>query len=346
MSGGLPARRSESRPPVESAGMPPSPAPPVRARAPFAARLRGWARRRFVEPERPLVAVEVRASSVGVVRVRAEPGRTALVSAAALDLAPGVVQPSLMQANVADPERLRAALRGALERAGVLAGAPIALVLPDPVARVSVLPAGELAGKRPAEVEELLRFRLKKALPFDVKEAHLGWAVSGSREGDSVVVAAVRRPVLESYEAVCRSLGLEPGLVELAGLALSRLAARAARDGDRLLVNWDEGYATFVVLREGWPLLVRSVAGVAAAPEELGREAASTLLYHRERMGGTTLAGAALRTAAVPPAQAAAVLQEALGIAPEVLDPLAALSSAATPAAAALAGAAASVGAP
>jgi len=224
------------------------------------------------DPERPQVALEVRASGVGVVRTRRDGRATVLAAASAVELPPEVLLPSLTQPNLADPARFRAACRSALERAGVLDG----------------------------------------------------------------------------YEEVCRSLSLEPGLVELSGLALCRSAFAPGLAGDRLLVNWDEGYATLILVRDGWPLLARTLTGPAvSSPTEVAREAAQTLVYARERLGSPGLEQVVVRAAGLAGAEAAAVLEAPLGLVPTIVDPWRALGTAdAGPAAQALAGAAACLGAP
>ncbi|HEV7501015.1 MAG TPA: hypothetical protein VGQ33_13470, partial [Vicinamibacteria bacterium] len=263
----------------------PAAAPAARAKA---SRRRGlW--RALSEPERPSVAVEVRASGIGVVRTRREGSAVLLAAAAAIDLPAEVVQPSLTQPNLADTERFRAGLRSALERAGVLGGAAVALVLPDPVGRIALVPSSELAAARGKELDELVRFRLRKALPFDVRDARLAH-VRSPRAEDPVITVAALGSVLEAYEEVCRSLGLEPGLVELSALALCRAAFGPEASGDRLLVNWDVGYATLVLARNGWPVLARTLAGPAvSSPAEVAREAAQTLVYARERLSSPGL---------------------------------------------------------
>jgi hypothetical protein len=154
--------------------------------------------------------------------------------------------------------------------------------------------------------------------------------------------------IVDGYEEVCRSLGLEPGLVELSGLALCRSAFGAGSSGDRLLVNWDEGYATLVLVREGWPVLARTLTGpIVSASAEVAREAAQTLVYARERLASTGLVQVVVRSAVLPAEEAAAVLEAPLGILPETISPWRALGSADPgPAAQALAGAAACLGAP
>jgi hypothetical protein len=129
--------------------------------------------------------------------------------------------------------------------------------------------------------------------------------------------------VLEGYEAAFHRLGLAPGLVELSSLSLLSLVEPAS--GDRLLVNWDEGYASLVLSRDGWPVLVRTLLDVAATPETLPREVANTLLYYGDRLGGVGLAGATVRSVRIPPDDAARLLEEPLGLVPTVLDPWATL---------------------
>lgn len=280
-----------------------------------------WLRRRLLTPEYPLTAVEVRARSVGVVRLARERDGLALTSAACLELPEGTVRLSMTEPNIADPAAFRAALGAALERAGVLNAGRVALVLPDPVARVALLPAAEVSARRSAEVDELIRFRLRKAVPFDIREARVA-SIPAGPAGSMVLAGAIFGPVLAGYEEAFYALGLHPGLVELAGLALIEAAFRARTPGDHILVNWDDAYVSLVLARDGWPALIRTLVGeFAATPDQVVRELSSTVLYYRERLGGTGLAGAALRSAALPPAEAASLLEEPLGLVPEVLDP-------------------------
>jgi hypothetical protein len=142
--------------------------------------------------------------------------------------------------------------------------------------------------------------------------------------GSPAVVAAVLRPVLEGYENALASLGLHPGLVEVACLAIT--AAAPDGPGDRLVVNWDEGYVSLVLTRGGWPVLLRTLpGGYVTRPEPVVREVANTVLYYRERLAGSGLAGASVRSAALDAQEAAALLAEPLGLVPEVLDPWAPL---------------------
>lgn len=279
-----------------------------------------WLRRQLLDPEYPLTAVEVRPRALGVARLVRERGRLRLGAAASLELPPGVLALSMTQPNIADGPAFARALAAVLERAGALKEGAVGLVLPDPVARIALLAAGEIGSRR--DSQELARFRLRKALPFDVRDARIALLPPRGAPGGQVLVGAIYGPVLRGYEEALAGLGLETGLVEVAGLALTAALGPDGEAGDRLLVNWDEGYVSLLLTRDGWPTLLRTLTGeFASASEAVAREVANTVLYYRERLGGTGLAGAWVRSAILPPEAAVSLLAEPLGLAPRVLDP-------------------------
>jgi Tfp pilus assembly PilM family ATPase len=281
-----------------------------------------WLRRTFLNPDWPLSAIEVRAGSVGAVRLQREGQSLALETAASLELPEDALRVSLTEPNILDRGAFRAVLQALLDRTGTPAGGRVAIVLPDPVARLRTLAAEGVGDRNGREAEEMIRFRLQKTLPFDVREARVAWTAAGPGErGPQVLAAAMRRTVLDDYEGAFEAVGLKPGLVELSGLALMRAASRAAEaQGDHLLVNWDTGYVSFVLIREGAPVLVRTLSGEAAqTPEQVAREAGSTVLYYLEKLRGPGLSGATVRSVALAPHLAVGLLTEPLGFTPKAL---------------------------
>jgi len=290
---------------------------------PLLARGRSFWERHFVEPDRPAVAIEVRAGSVGVVRLVKSGTGVALGAAALVELPAGALKVSMTEPNLKDEAAFAQTLRSALDRAGVPSGARVALVLPDPVARVALVPSAEVTAKRRDQADELVRFKIRKSIPFDVREARIAHVPGG---GDSTLVAAIYRPVLEGYEAACRAQDLTPGIVELTGPGLLAAAFGALPPADRLLVNWDEGYLTLMLARGAWPLLVRTITGPpASSPTDVAREVANTVLYYRDRLSGTALAATVIRSAWLPAAETVALLEGPLGAPPAVLDCLSGL---------------------
>jgi hypothetical protein len=286
------------------------------------ARAGRWLSRVLVEPDYPEVAVEVRPRAIAAVRLAREGRQTRLGAAAVVDLPEGALDVTLARPNIADPEAFRSALSAALERAGALSGGEISLVLPDPAVRLVLVDGGGLNGRR-ADAEETIRFRLHKSLPFDVRSARLAW--NGPREGRQVLVAVALEEVVSSYEEALESLGFRPGLVEASSPALASLGGRAAA-GDRLLVNWDDGYVSFLLMRGGEPILVRTLPGEGGA-SGVARQATSTLQFYRDRLGGDRLDEVMVRSAACPGDEALAILGPALECEPRLLQPWAALGA-------------------
>ena len=93
-------------------------------------RLRRWASRTLLEPEYPLVAIEVRPRAVAAVRLARERGGVVLGAATVVEIPEGVLDVSLTRPNLVDSAGFGAVLQTALERAGALSGGAVSLVLP------------------------------------------------------------------------------------------------------------------------------------------------------------------------------------------------------------------------
>jgi type IV pilus assembly protein PilM len=66
----------------------------------------------------------------------------------------------------------------------------------------------------------VLRFRLRKMVPFEIEHAGLSYQVLVQTKTECKVLAAViPGPILQEYEAAVRSAGYEPGAVLPSGLA-------------------------------------------------------------------------------------------------------------------------------
>ncbi len=275
----------------------------------------------FLRPDCPLSVVEVRSSSLGYARFVRQRDGLALQSATALDLPEGALRPSLVDPNLSDRALVGRTLEKLLERLGPPRKGRVALVLPDPVARLRILPAEEIPARRRHDSEELIRFRLKKGLPFDVREARIAFAAAGPGKAAPLLVAVMSSRVLEEYESLFESLGLHAGIVDLSGMALLGAVSRGAGGGDWLLVNWEESYVSFLLVQGGRVSLARTLDGPgAASPRHVATEVASTVLYYRDRLGGQGLERAVVRCSNDSVAERLALLEEPLGRAAEALD--------------------------
>jgi type IV pilus assembly protein PilM len=130
----------------------------------------------------------------------------------------GAVVPSLGEQNLHASQVVANAIRASLGQVSPRTRA-VTLVLPDTVARVFVLDFDSLPSKA-VEAIPVLRFRLRKVVPFDVEHAGLSYQVLVENKNECKVLAAVMPgPVLSEYEAVVREAGYEPGAVLPSSLA-------------------------------------------------------------------------------------------------------------------------------
>ncbi|MGA2886610.1 MAG: hypothetical protein ABSE51_01060 [Terracidiphilus sp.] len=130
----------------------------------------------------------------------------------------GAILPGIGEHNLRAPEVVAASLRTALGQVSPRTRA-VTLVVPDTVVRVFVLDFDSLPDKA-AEAVPVLRFRLRKMVPFDVEHAGLSYQVLVENKTECKVLAAViPGPILAEYEAVVRQASYEPGSVLPTSLA-------------------------------------------------------------------------------------------------------------------------------
>ncbi|HEV8376381.1 MAG TPA: hypothetical protein VGR38_09165 [Candidatus Polarisedimenticolia bacterium] len=291
-----------------------------------------------LKPRHPAVAVTVLPGRVAAVRLgpplagRKGKDRRPVVTAYQEALLPaGMVVPSLTRANFSEvapvEEAIRTVLHGVAPRED-----RVCLVLPDSVARVSILRFNRMPATR-REVVDLIRFRMQKVLPFRVEEAALDYQLLSQPDTlePEFLVTLAQRTVLFQYERLLTGTGRLPGLVDLESFNLVNLLARAHRgepeSADWALVNAASGYLTVLFFRQGSLCFYRSKA---VADEErsagdrlvaaLRRELASCAAFYREHLSGTMLAHAVLRASNGESRVLPGLVQEELGCPVQALD--------------------------
>ena len=247
--------------------------------------LRNLSRALFTTPG-PSTAVSVAPGGVTAVQVETGRGGTVVCGHARAGLPAGTVTPAVQGPNLADPSAVADAVDDALGR---LPRRPrrVALLLPDGAVKVSLVRFAA-APVRAAELDEMIRWRARRTVPFNVDDAQLDWSrgrLTDEGEQEFVVVLA-QRAVVEEYERACAAAGAHAGLVEPLGFGLLNTAvARGAGGGgeDWLLVRAGSGYGALAVARGRHPLLFRTAA---ADGEALGDLVHRTAMYYEDRLGG------------------------------------------------------------
>jgi type IV pilus assembly protein PilM len=158
----------------------------------------------------PLQVVEIAPDHVAAARWKSARGH--LESFAVEYLTKGSVIPSPVEPNIARPDQVRSALRRVFERS-FPKGTIFALLIPDPAVRVFILPFDNFP-RGAEEALPLLRWRLKKSVPFDVDETVVSWMRQTGRHGSLEIVAAVaRQRIIREYEEILESAGGQAGVV-------------------------------------------------------------------------------------------------------------------------------------
>jgi type IV pilus assembly protein PilM len=225
------------------------------------------------------LACEISADRVLVGRV-SENGGHSLEGCASSELAPGSVVPDLIETNLRQPDAVYEAVRDTL---GSISGRSrdVIAVLPDAAVRVVLLDFETLPPKRD-EAEGVVRFRLKKSLPFDVDKAKVSYHVQPSNGGVRVIAAVALANVVEDYEAAFRQAGYEPGVVMPSMLA----ALGAAQAPQPSLVIKVDARTTSIAILDGQQLLLfrtlENTRGVTITGEQLAEEVYPSVVFFQD----------------------------------------------------------------
>jgi type IV pilus assembly protein PilM len=198
----------------------------------------------------------------------------------AQELAPGTVVPDLMEPNLRDGTAIRQAIETALGGVSSRSRDVIA-ILPDTAVRVVLLDFETLPSKR-EEAEAVVRFRLKKSLPFNLDDARVSYHAQTGGTGLRAIAAVVLNSVLQEYESAFRDAGYNPGVV-----MPSMLAALGAADAEKptLVVKVDARSIGIAILDQDQVLLFRTlenVRGITISGEQLAEEVYPSVVFFQD----------------------------------------------------------------
>jgi type IV pilus assembly protein PilM len=197
----------------------------------------------------------------------------------------GELVPGVAEANIRAHDALVEAIRTALAQLSPKSRA-VTLVLPDTAVRVFVLDFDALSPKA-AEAIPVLRFRLRKMVPFDVEHAAISYQVLVQNEDTVKVLATIMPgPVLAEYEAAVRAAGYEPGVV-----LPSSLASLAALESlEPILAANLSGQALTTSITSGQDLHLFRTVDLPEDPEartaEIQRSIAVAAAYYEDKLVG------------------------------------------------------------
>jgi type IV pilus assembly protein PilM len=154
-------------------------------------------------------------------------------------------------------------------------------IVPDAAVRVMLVEFDTLPTDR-EEALGVVRFRLKKSLPFDVDKAKVSYHAQKVKDELRVVAAVAMAGVLDDYESAFREVGFNPGVV-----LPSTLAAIGAADAKAptLVIKVDAHTTSIAILNEDQLQLFRTLEntrGVTITGEQLAEEVYPSVVFFQD----------------------------------------------------------------
>ena len=272
----------------------------------------------------PDATIEIAAERVSVAVVGNRSGGVVVQAHASEPLPPGAVVASLTSQNVHNRTLVAGALRMVLDRAGVRPRRA-ALVIPDLASKVSLVRFDTVPARR-EDLDQLVRWQVKKASPFPIEDAMVTWtpAVRNSDGSAEFLVVSARRDIVAEYEAVCDEAKVYAGLVDLATFSIVNLVLGGSEvpTVDWLVVHLRPDYTSIVIMRGEHVIFFRNrPQGDDASIADLVHQ---TVMYYQDRLQGhrfarVFLSGSGRVGGAVDSARKS--LEERLGASVEPIDP-------------------------
>lgn len=240
-----------------------------------------------------------------------------------VEFPPDTVRLSLREPNIVNPAAFVASVRESWLRM-LTKEKRIALTLPDSIGRILLVDLDTRFRNR-QEGMDVIRWKLKKNLPFDIAQAHLDFQVLTEREDGSLLtlVSIIGRDIVEQYEQCLETAGLEPYRIEFSSFSLYRIFAErielAENTGIALL---HAGTLILMLFRNGVLDFFRSkeLVGAAIDANRLFREINSSFLVYRERVPGQDVEELFFMAPDEDATHFGAILAEATGVEPKRLD--------------------------
>ena len=234
--------------------------------------------RAYIQDPPPDLAVEISEAGLAAARLGA---RTELGFAA---LKPGALVVSTVQENLLDENEFARAVRSLIEAGSGRKRRDVTLILPDYCARIAVLDFDSFPGDA-KEQASLIRFRLKRSVPFDAESAALSYWPEPRVAGKKVDVLVAMAPleVVSRYEAPFRAAGMNPGLMIPSSLAAIELVPDA---GLNVLAKLTGRVLSVVARQAAVPKLVRCLELPVPDVDEVSAVLAPTFVYLEDNLGG------------------------------------------------------------
>ncbi len=164
------------------------------------------------------------------------------------------------------------------------------LVIPDYAVRMAILDFDEFPSGE-EERNALIRFRLRKSVPFHIEDAQVSYSVQLNEARHIEVLAiAIARPILNEYETLFADAGYRVGLVTPSTIAALPLCA-ASEPGLHVVAKMAGSTLSVLLLERGRVRLVRCLDLASSEGDQMEQEESilpsleQTLAYAEDQIG-------------------------------------------------------------
>jgi type IV pilus assembly protein PilM len=243
-----------------------------------------------------------------------------LDAALTASFAEGTLQLSRREPNVTNPQAFMAQVREAHLRL-LTKEKSVSVSLSDATGRVVLLDL-EARFKNREEGLDIIRWKLKKSLPFDISQVHLDYQTLAEKDNGAVslLVSLISRPVVTQYEELLLGAGLEPAFIDFTSFNLYRLfEPRLEMSENGAFVTFYGGAMTVLIFYGGVLSFYRTKETVGEA-QNLYREVNSSFLVYHDRHPGQAVTEVFCMAEAGEAEAFRSLVAEASGLEPVLLD--------------------------
>lgn len=232
------------------------------------------------------IGVEIGPHGVFFALMGRDPSSVRLERVASRQFSPGVLKVSLREPNILEPQVFCDCL---VEAHSMLLdkGTKFSVTLPDSVGRVLLMDV-EGRFKSRSEAIDIIRWKLKKNIPFDPADTHLDYQQLMVRENNemALLVTMVSRSVIAQYEDIMVGAGFSPTHIDLNIFNLYRsFEKHPALAQDYSLISFYGGSLSIMMMNDGVPefLRIKDLSGISADDNRVYREICNSVLAYRDR---------------------------------------------------------------
>ncbi len=254
----------------------------------------------LIDPAPPSLGIELRTNEISIVRLNQRNGQATLDSGVTSPLPSGCVACHMSKPNILNRDVLKKTIATELRQIGGLDNRRLALTLPDYVSRISVVELKETP-KSKAETLEMLKFSLKKLLPFEISDARLVYEQL-QHSPFSFLTGVMNEAIVTEYEEFFEEQGFDVGIILPTSISLLRVLDRLvehnlSEDEDYFFVNLEQDYFTVSLVQDrNVPVLTRTLGlqlegepQLLYTTEDLVQEIIPTAIYYQEKLKRVSL---------------------------------------------------------